>query len=335
MRIVRGLEREKWSAFVKNHPNGTIFQSPEMYDVYCGTRNYTPQFFSAIDENDDVMGILLAVVQKEHSGIMGRFSSRSVIIGGPLVAICPLEVEIVRNLVIEYNQHIKDQALYTQIRNFWDCDHLKEFFNGIGYRHEDHLNYLHDLTVGEDDIWKKMNKKRRNSIRKGERKGTVIREALNEREIRDSYSILKQVYSNARLPIADVSLFLCAYKELNREGMLKCFLAFHDEKICGTIWMLNYYGRIYNWFAGGLSDHHDKHPNDILPWHAMKWGIHNDYKIFDFGGAGRPNVEYGVRNFKSKYGGEQVNYGRFEKVHKQSLFTLSKLGLALWRKMRA
>ena len=35
-----------------------------------------------------------------------------------------------------------------------------------------------------------------------------------------------------------------------------------------------------------------------------------------FGGAGKPDKPYGVRDYKLKFGGQLVNWGRFEKVHK-------------------
>ena len=37
--------------------------------------------------------------------------------------------------------------------------------------------------------------------------------------------------------------------------------------------------------------------------------------IFDFGGAGKPVVHYGVRDYKMKFGGKLVNYGRLTLVH--------------------
>ena len=56
------------------------------------------------------------------------------------------------------------------------------------------------------------------------------------------------------------------------------------------------------------------------------------YTIFDFGGAGKPNEEYGVRDFKKKYGGKLVNFGRYEKVHSPKKLKVSKQVFKLVRK---
>jgi lipid II:glycine glycyltransferase (peptidoglycan interpeptide bridge formation enzyme) len=66
----------------------------------------------------------------------------------------------------------------------------------------------------------------------------------------------------------------------------------------------------------------------------MEWGHNNGYEKFDFGGAGKPDEEYGVRDYKLKFGGELVNWGRFQKVHKPFLMRVGKLGFKIWQKLR-
>ena len=51
-------------------------------------------------------------------------------------------------------------------------------------------------------------------------------------------------------------------------------------------------------------------------WYGIKDAISNNFSRFDFGGAGSPDKSYGVRDFKKKFGGKEVFYGRFQKNHK-------------------
>ena len=88
---------------------------------------------------------------------------------------------------------------------------------------------------------------------------------------------------------------------------------------------------IYDFYAGSKVKFYNKYPNDLIPWEVFKWGKENNYKVFDFGGAGKPGVPYGVRDYKLKFGGELVNFGRFEKVNKPLLMKLGKTGLNLYR----
>ena len=50
-------------------------------------------------------------------------------------------------------------------------------------------------------------------------------------------------------------------------------------------------------------------------WDIIRWGAKNGYGVLDFGGAGKPGEEYGVRDFKSKFNGKLVNFGRNTRVH--------------------
>ena len=87
-------------------------------------------------------------------------------------------------------------------------------------------------------------------------------------------------------------------------------------------------------YAGSLKEFYIKYPNDLLPWEVFKCGKKSGYSIFDFGGAGKPDKKYGVRDYKKKFGGRLVNYGRFEKVHSPIKFKMAKVGFSLWKKIR-
>ena len=51
-------------------------------------------------------------------------------------------------------------------------------------------------------------------------------------------------------------------------------------------------------------------------------------------GAGEPGVPYGVRDFKSEFGGKLVEHGRFLCVKKPLLYKIGVLGVKLLKKIR-
>ncbi len=63
----------------------------------------------------------------------------------------------------------------------------------------------------------------------------------------------------------------------------------------------------------------------------MEWGSENKFNIFDFGGAGKPGEEYGVRNFKKRFGGKSVNFGRYELIHCKIKTMIAENGFKLYR----
>ena len=150
--------------------------------------------------------------------------------------------------------------------------------------------------------------------------------------LKESYIILKKVYKRAKLPIADFSFFKNLY-EKQKYG-LKLFCAKYDNKLIGSLIALVYKDTIYDLYAGANPKYYNKYPNDLVPWEIFLWGKRNGYNIFDFGGAGKPNVPYGVRNYKKKFGGFFVNYGRFEKINNFLLFNFAKFGFKIWQRIK-
>ncbi|RLI52815.1 MAG: GNAT family N-acetyltransferase, partial [Candidatus Thorarchaeota archaeon] len=73
-------------------------------------------------------------------------------------------------------------------------------------------------------------------------------------------------------------------------------------------------------------------PNELLMWHILRWGVENGYRVYDFGGAGKPDEEYGVRDFKAKFGGKLVCYGRNTCEHAPFLLKISQIGYQLVRR---
>ena len=59
--------------------------------------------------------------------------------------------------------------------------------------------------------------------------------------------------------------------------------------------------------------------------YAQKKGINH----FDFLGAGSPERDYGVREFKARFGGDNVGHGRYLRINHRFLFELGKLGLKM------
>ena len=62
----------------------SIFQTAEFFQVSQITNNHFPFFILVENEKGEIVASLLAVIQKEHKGFIGKFSSRSIIIGKPI-----------------------------------------------------------------------------------------------------------------------------------------------------------------------------------------------------------------------------------------------------------
>ena len=113
---------------------------------------------------------------------------------------------------------------------------------------------------------------------------------------------------------------------------MRIFLAHADGVEMGVMTLLLYKDTMIYWYSGTLREYAAHRPGDFLVWHALEWGNRNGFRVLDFGGAGKPSEVYGVRDFKAKFGGELVNYGRNISVHAPWALQLSKAGYRLARR---
>jgi len=324
------LDRKLWSDFVYNHPQGNVFQTPEMYEVFNGTDGFDPVLIAVL-QDQKIKGIMLAVIQKEANGFVANFAKRSVIRGGPLVA----DDEILDLILQEYNSIVKNKVLYSQIRNWTESPNNRLAFQKYGFQFIDHLNVLIDLTKSKKELWQNINKKKRNRIRKAYRENLVFRQDNPKTDLADAYDILKEVYHRIKLPYPKIEFFELLHEKLSERTELLTFSVIADGKLIATRFVLTFKKCLYLFYAGSRQKYSEKCANDLINWELILWGKNNNYSVFDFAGAGNPNIAYGVRSYKMKFGGVVTKPGRYEKIHQPILFQIAKKSFYLWKRVKA
>jgi len=71
----------------------------------------------------------------------------------------------------------------------------------------------------------------------------------------------------------------------------------------------------------------------MATWAAIDYACRNGISTFDFMGAGSPEKDYGVREFKEKFGGELVKPGRFQKIHAKLKYQIAMKGFEVYQKL--
>lgn len=335
IKIVEPTDLDQWRDFVYNHPRGNIFQAPEMAEVYRRTKNYEPVTLVAINtKTHEIMALLQGVIIKELGNYIGKFSSRLVIQGGPLYINKSEGISALKLLIEEYSKLAKRKALFTEVRNMWDTSNIRLLLSEFGYKYEEHLNFLIDLNRSEKEIWSDIHKSRRKGINRAAKKGITTEKMESKRFLKTFYELVHETYKKAKIPLADLSLFESAFDILAPNDMAKFYVAKQCDCIVGARVVLNYKGLIYDWYAGSSLKHQDYYINEALVWHILKEHADKGFHTFDFGGAGKPNEEYGVREFKRRFGGKLVNFGRYKKIHSPIMVKIAKKGFEMYKKIK-
>lgn len=329
--IVKTLPEQQWRDFVANHPNGNIFHTPDMYAVFAHARHHKPEIWAAVS-GGAILALLLPVQIHSMNGIMPSLTSRSIAYGSVLNLPDQAGQKGLEILMQAYRRTALRKNVFIELRNVFDVSAIQPILANCQYAYEDHMNFLVDTSLPVEQVWGNINKSAQRNITKALNKHQLeICEIQAVEQVQTFYRVLKKTYTNGRIPLADFSLFESAFNNLHPKGMVKFLLGRVGEQEVAASVVLLYKDTIYGWYRGFDRAFASYLPNDLMVWDMLKWGAENHFHTFDFGGAGRPDEEYGPRQFKAKFGGKQVNYGRNICVNSSTLLGISKWGYKLIR----
>lgn len=318
--------------FLKRHPYNTVFQSPAFFHFYIKAKHHAPHYFLLFDESDRLTGVLLAVVVREGKGLFSLLSARTLVYGGPVIA--SDDQAYYNSMLQTLNQATARASLFTQFRNFrpWP-EPLVEVFKSNGFILRDRLNLIAPIPSSYQALMQ-MSASRRRHLKKGLASGVEVREANSLEDIRQLYSLLQHLYRHkVRKPLPDYSFFKLFFEDLMQQGTGVILLVCLNQKIIGGIVAPITKGlTIAELYIVGLDKEYPEHyPSIVATWSAMEYAARHNINNFDFMGLGKPDIPYGVRDFKLRFGGLQVNYGRFARRNYKFLYMLAEIGYNVLR----
>ena len=291
-----------WSEFVEYHKDGNIFQSPLYFKLLQETNIYNP-IALLLKQSEEIVGCLIGY---EHK-FFGNLLKRIIIIGGPLIKD---DNEIYLSVLLTYyKKKYSRSVFYTEFRNIKEFgNNIVESFKKQKIRWEDHLD-IH-MQLQNEDTFNSISKNKKRNLTKSINKGVEYREIRSVDEFRKSYFLIENLYKRIKLPLPTLRFFEKAY-EIFDNKYLRCFVAVFEKQLIGVRYELVFKDEVFDWYAGDDKKHSNKYPNDGLILTILQKFKEEGYNIFDFGGAGKPNIPYGVRDHKLKFGGKLINPGRF------------------------
>jgi hypothetical protein len=226
-------------------------------------------------------------------------------------------------------EKLKGKAIYIEFRNLCDCSEFNYLFSGYGFQFSEHLNFI-NLLDDENSVKKRISVSKLKQIKKSLNAGAEIVESKDESEISEFYKLLYGLYkTKVKTPLPRLDYFL----NFSKYNMGAYLLIKFQNIIIGGLMVGVYNEVVYAIYSCGENGKYkDIYPSVLANWAGLEYGLKNGLKYFDFLGAGKPNEDYGVREFKSKFGGELVNYGRYKLILNKPLYAIGELGLRLMKK---
>lgn len=321
------INKESWRKLLENSAVASFFQSPECFEFYKSLSFLNP-FLFGVSENNRLVGIACGYIIKD-GGVIKSFFSRRAIIPGGLLLDDNISDEALSELLKIIKKSISKKAIYIEIRNYTDYSDFKNVFEKWKFKYNPHLNF-HISTPDIDTALKNLSSTKRRDVKLSLREGAVISTAGHKDEILEFYNLLEDLYkTKIKIPLFPLEFF----EKIVFQSAGKIFLVKFKEKIIGGSVCVGLENKVlYEWFVCGTDGRHKNiFPSTLATWAAVEYAAKNGYLYFDMMGAGKPEESYGVREFKSKFGGSLVEHGRYRSVNNRFLYFLGRKAVSFMK----
>lgn len=325
------IDPKKWDALVKSSSAASWFQTQEAY-AFFDTLSFVDSFAMGVENDGVLKGIVVGYIQKDGGKIKQLFSKRAIILGGPLLSDDITDDEF-SFLLKALKNSLKKKAIFIEMRNFNDYHAWQAVLERSGFVYEPHYDVQVD-TSSMEMVNGKLDRNRKRNIKKAQENGVIIDENPTAGDLKRFYMMLDELYSTK----VKTPLFPFEFFEKLRSCPSSLFITAKKadgDLIGGMVCVAFDKQAVYAWLACG-DDVNNKllSPSVMVNYAGICYAAEHGISKFDFMGAGKPDDGgYGVRDFKLKFGGDLVEYGRNVYVCNRLLFEIGKLGVKILKKL--
>ena len=315
-----------WDAFVRSHPNGSVFHLMAWQRLIHGTFGHEPRHIIAKNPRSG-----------EVVGILPLFLVRSIIFGRMLVStphatyggILASSDAVARSIFERAHQMAKESNVeFLELRNFRnglpnDCLLQKDLY----------VTFRQELCDDPEKSFLKIPRKKRYRIREGIKNGLEFK--VNEIGSSEFFDVYSRNVRQLGTPVFPRRMFEEGRREFGSE--CKIFSVHWKGRLVSAVWTLFYKDEFISFFAASLKEYNHLSVNNFMYWMLMKYGCENGYRTFDFG---RSKKGTGAFAFKEHWGmtmsGLKYQYALVRRPSMPDTSPLNpkfSLGIRIWQKL--
>ena len=274
----------RWEAFVEERPGATLAQADPWSWVISRSLGHVDRSLIAVRECD-VCGVLPMMLLRHW--FFGTFHvSLPWLDYGGVLADGPETVRVLVDAATE--QAREDKATFVELRS------VDPLLRDLPVR-KDKVTFRLPLKDA-DAVWKGLDPKVRNQVRKAEKAGLTCHFGREE-FLPEFYRVFAWNMRDLGTPVWGVDLFETILKAFPKTSEIA--LVRLEEKAIGGGLVLYFKDTVYMPSASSLRQYFHLCPNNLLYWEVIKRACDQGYKTFDFG---RSTVGSGTYSFKKQWG---------------------------------
>ena len=328
---------KQWKALSDSSPYASFFQTQQAFEFYQSQAYLDAFALAVVNDNQQLMGVAVGYIQAEK-GLKKFFSRRAIIMGGLLLA-DTITPDLLQELLMAVKQRTR-KAIYIEIRNHHDYSPFADTFAACGFDYHAHCNVK--ITCDSwNDMLSRMDNNRRRVLKnscinaspsKSERSEfdsphhritelPTYTYATTPEQVHQFYAMLVKHYqTKVRKPLFPLSFFV----DMVQSNTGRLLLLYQNNVLLGGMLQVILPGRVvYDYYAcANDAIYKDLSPSVSIYGITLQQALAENIPLFDTMGAGVPEIPYGVRDFKLRFGGQLVQEGRFQCIHQSFLYKL-------------
>lgn len=188
--------------------------------------------------------------------------------------------------------------------------------------------WMIDLREGETAIWKRMEKRARNAIRKAEKMGVSVREAKIGRDLDIYYDLHCRTYRRTGVRPHPKAYFEAIWQDFLSQGKAKVFFAEYNEQIVAAENFGVYKNGANYWTGAASKEGLAVQANSLIQWTAIRWMLENGIEWYETGEGfpfAREGKRKGLNDFKKSFGGKLLPFYRGRIITKKRFYRVYEL----------
>jgi len=351
---LKNVNKKAWEKALRSAgTEGTLFQSSYWADYLKTVYKDQPIFIASLNRKGDIQALLLAIescyakhptfnaTTKRHilfshlykNALLPIFQKMLPYIvweNGPIILPNfrdkPEKVAMYRDIIQKIIQKAKEERCYSLafVRPAFFSDQ-PSLLSSLDFEKKRMGTILVNLKQPLDVLRKQVDRKDRNKFEKTEKRMQIER-VRNKADLRLLYYMHLENQRRSNRTIRPFSLYSSLWDYFSPKDKIEGFVAYYDGRLVGSILYLNHNLKAHL-YALGDSDFARLNRVPVLGalfWHTIKYTRERAFEYLDLSGIELHKIDageskaLGIFRFKSKFGGQLVEYHDYRKTLRSS-----------------
>lgn len=283
-----------WATLIQRLDGANVAQSPQWYTVIQRAYGHTPLYLQAADDEGQ-LGILPAFLIR--SRLFGTVATSMPFLdgGGP----CSASPTLRRTLLVSLKEEAARRgASVVEVRSTLPVELPVPAST-------DKVNLVLPLPKDPEVLWRQLDAKVRNQIRKAERAGLTVEVGCAER-LDEFYAIFVQNMRDLGSPVHARGFFQAVLETFGEQARI--VLVRKGDQPIGGLLALTFKDAVLVPWASSLRQYLALCPNMLLYWETLRGACREGFQRFEFGRSSRHSGTY---RFKRQWGAQEAPLYRY------------------------